>query len=69
MPIKRKPVDEQGGCLQKAKRARELAQATVAADGALAAAHCGSAALDSQAAWNQLQKWSWDMLMGVKMQK
>ena len=33
---KRKPFDEQGGCLQKAKRARELAQAEVAADGALA---------------------------------
>ena len=75
---KRKPFHEQGGCLQKAKRARQLAQAEVAADGALAdvvvvkkrrkrnvaegdagtlaAAPCGSARLDSQAAWNWLQK-------------
>ena len=88
---KRKPFDEQGGCLQKAKRARELAQAEVAADGALAdvvvvkkrrkrnvaegdagalaAAHCGSATLDSQAAWNWLQKWSWGKMSSIEVQQ
>ena len=75
---KRKLFDEQGGCLQNAKRARELAEAAGAADGALAdvvvvkkrrkrnvaeadagalsAEHCGYATLDSQAAWNWLQR-------------
>ena len=88
---KRKPFDEQGGCLQKATRARELAQSEVAADGALAdvvvvkkrrkrnvaegdagalvAAQCGSATLDSQAAWNWLQKWSWGKMSSIEVQQ
>ena len=90
MPV-RKPFDEHGGCSQTAKRARDVAHAEVAADGALAdvvvvhkrrkrnvaegdaralaAAYCGSATLDSQAAWNWLHKWSWGKKSSIEVQQ
>ena len=87
MPARRKPVDEQGGSNQRAKRARAVAHAEIDAHGALAddvvvkkrrkrnvdaetfAETCGSATLDSQAAWNWLQKWSWGKMSSIEVQQ
>ena len=35
----------------------------------LAAEHCGYATLDSQAAWNWLQRWSWGKMSSIAVQQ
>ena len=76
---KRKPFDEQGGSSQKANRAKAMAAEHGAVDDVvlvpkrrrrnLAAEHCGYATLDSQAAWNWLQRWSWGKMSSIAMQQ
>ena len=79
MPNKRKPWEEQGGSSQKAKRAKAVADEHGAVDDVvlvpnkrrrnLAAEHCGYATLDSQAAWNWLQRWSWGKMSSIAVQQ
>ena len=76
---KRKPFDEQGGSSQKAIQAKAVAAEHGAVDDVvlvpkrksrtLAAEHCGYAKMDSQAAWNWLQKWSWGQMSSIAMQQ
>ena len=79
MPNKRKPWEEQGGSSQSAKRAKAVADEHGAVDDVvlvpnkrkrnLAAEHCGYATLDSQAAWNWLQRWSWGKMSSIAVQQ
>ena len=76
---KRKAFHEQGGSSQRADRAKAVAAEHGAVDDVvpvptrkrrnLAAEHCGYATLDSQAAWNWLQKWSWGKMSSIAVQQ
>ena len=76
---KRKPFDEQGGSLQRANRAKAVAAEHGAVDDVvlvpkrrrrnLADDHCGYATLDSQSAWNWLQRWSWGKMSSIAVQQ
>ena len=75
---KRKPFDEQGGSSQKANRAKAVAAEHGVVDDVqqpkrrrrnLADEHCGYATLDSQAAWNWLQRWSWGKMSSIAVQQ
>ena len=74
---KRKPLEEQGGSSQRAARARAVAAEHGAVDDVVLvqkrrrsqAKQDGYATLDSQAAWNWLQKWSWGKMSSIAVQQ
>jgi hypothetical protein len=72
---KRKPLDQQGGSSQRANRAKAVAAEHGAVDDdvpvptRLRTVNIGYATLDSQAAWNWLQKWSWGKLSSIAVQQ
>ena len=75
---RRKPFDEQGGSSQKAARARAVAAEHGVVDDvqlpkrrrrSAADVAAGHATLDSQAAWNWLQRWSWGKMSSIAVQQ
>ena len=72
---KRKPLDQQGGSSQRANRAKAVAAEHGAVDDdvpvpkRLRTVNTGYATLDSQAAWNWLQKLSWGKMSSIAVQQ